>query len=641
MTRNIVLVGNPNTGKTTLFNTLTKSNQKVSNWHGVTVDSITKKAKYKNETLLITDLPGIYSLDPYSNEEKIAVEELKKHKKDLIINICDANNLKRNLKLTCELINSGYYVVLAINMYQECKNCNYKNLEEVLHCPVMLIDARKKETKSQFFNIFNNYALNNKMQNNNKIIINYSKIAKNENIFTKNTYIQNGKNKIDKLILNKIFFIPFFAIIIFLVFYFTFGPIGLFFTNYINMLFNKSANFIKFLIKNANISLIFANFINEAIIDSLFSILSFLPQILLLMFFINIIEDSGLMSRFAFMFDGFLKKIGLTGKSLFSLISGFGCSTSAIITTKNLENKTLQKSTISALSFLPCSAKLPILLVITSLFFEKYKYFFVFALYVFAIIISILVAYFRRKYNNKQDVFILEIPKYRIPNIKKIIRDIFEIIKDFLNKTSKMILFFSIIIWILQNFSMRLIYLNGENFNKSILYFIASKIQFLFIPIGLENVGIIISLILGLCAKELIVVSLFLINNCESTIESLVASLINSSSICYFTNKTSIVFLVFIMLYSPCISALSAMKNETNGLFSVKFFIFQMLTAYIGAFIVNLILTINNLFLLLILIFVLVIFIYFMLKFYYKNNNHCRGNCDGCRKIYSKSKIKS
>lgn len=632
MMRNIILVGNPNTGKTTLFNSLTKSNEKASNWHGVTVGLKTKKIYYKNNAFNVTDIPGLYSLNPYSPEEKIAVDYLKMHKNDLIINLCDANNIKRNLLLTIDLINAGFDVMMVVNMHNEICLCDYMRLSNKLGVQIIPLDARNNKHINKLKSILYNYSLNKKSQNIKKYNIIYNNIIKNKMIFNNNTDPYKINDKIDKIVLNKLLFIPIFLTCVFLIFYITFGDIGIFINDLTVILLNKSANIIKILLNTLNISEFIKDFINIAVVDTCFSIASFIPQIVLLMFFINLLEDIGLMSRFAFMFDGLLKKIGLTGKSLFSMFMGFGCSTTSILSTRNLENSQLRKRTISLIPFVPCSAKLPIFLVIASLFFEKHKYLFVFAIYIFSIIILILVAILFSLRKDEDLVFVIEMPKYRVPNIKKITKDVFCVIKEFLLKITKVIVLFSIIVWILQNLSLKFDYLKGENFNQSILYFIGSKLKFLFMPIGLDNVGVVVSLILGLCAKELIVVGLCVMNGVGSDIMALTNSLLSANSVCYFSLNTALVFLIFILLYSPCVSALSSICNEVNKKFAIKLALIQFGLAYLVSFIVSLCLNNYNFIYLVISILVSLIIMKFMLK-----SNHkikiCQGVCDACRKI--------
>ena len=635
--KKIILVGNPNTGKSTLFNTLTNSNEKVSNWHGVTV-GVKSKAIFNNERLNadVIDTPGLYSLSAYSNEEKITVNYLNDHKEDLIINVCDANNLKRNLVLTLELLKNGYNIILAVNMSKEVKGVDYHKLSKLLSVNIVEIDARNQKGVLELVDCVIKYQ-NQKTQKINKInkIMPYSidlnkifaEISQN-----KEKDCCNKTDKIDRVVLNKIVFIFIFITSLFLIFYITFGPIGALFSSIINNIFSKIIDYLRKIILCTNISYIIKMLIIDGVFSAIVSVISFLPQIILLMFFISVLEDIGFMSRVAFMFDGVLKKVGLSGKSLFSLMMGFGCTTSAVITTRNLENKHLRKRTVLLLPFISCSAKLPIFLVLSSLFFEKYKYIFVFGLYIFSLLISILfLIIYKKIVPNIEENFILEMPKYRMINIKKIGKDVLSVVKEFLFKVGTLILFFSVIVWFLQNFSIEFKFLSGKNFEKSILYFLCNKISFLFKPLGFESVGIIVSLFLGVVAKEMVVVGLAMMNGVSGDLVLLSNSLTNSSSICYFSKISSIVFLIFILLYSPCISAIFTIKNELGKKTALYVFVSQFLIAYGVSFLVSQLLIRLNFLFVILLFFVLDIFVVLMLRF--KKNKTCWGNCNECRRI--------
>ena len=350
------------------------------------------------------------------------------------------------------------------------------------------------------------------------------------------------------------------------------------------------------------------------------------------MFFFNLLEDTGLMSRFAYMFDGYLKKIGLTGKSLFSLFLGYGCTTSAVITTRNLENINLRKRTTMLLPFIPCNAKLPVFLVTASLFFDKYKYLYVFLLYLFSLILMIVYAFVLKKIiPTASDVFILEMPKYRFPKLKKILLDVWVVVKDFVIKVGKLILFFGTFVWVLQNISVDFKFLNGENFEKSLLYAFSSFISPIFKFIGLDTVGVVCALILGLVAKELIVVGLAVINGVGGSLSLLSQSLISSASVCSFTPVSSIVFLIFILIYSPCISALATLKNELGIKMATLVCLLQLIFAYSISFVVYKLLSVFSFGSLLACVFVVDILVLFVLKL--KKKKQCRGNCYECGKI--------
>ena len=632
----LLLIGNPNTGKTTLFNTLTNSYEKASNWHGVTVDVRSKKYKFKNQEINVCDLPGVYSLEGYSKEEKIATDFLNKNNTDLVINICDENNLERNLILTMQLIEAGFNVVIAVNMINKKELYDYNKLEQILHVKIIKIDARKKSGVSEIKQFVFDYYNKEKTQNKSKILkISYQNnqiikiIAKNKN----DAY--RLSDKIDKFILNKFIFICVFVLSLFLIFYLTFGAFGSAISNVLNMIFNLIAEKLRQIISRTNINILIIDFIFDGIISAVLSVISFVPQIIILMFFLNLLEDIGFMSRVAFMFDGALKKVGLSGKSLFSLMMGFGCTSGAILTTRNLENVTLRKRTIFLLPFMSCTAKLPVFLVVTSLFFEKYKFIFVFGLYLFSIFLSLIFSiFFKKIFPESNDFFILEMPKYRFPNFKKIVTDIWIVIYDFITKIGSVIILFSGVIWLLQNFNFNLEYLSGKNFENSILYFFASKISFVFKPIGLDNVGVVCALIFGFVAKEMVLVGLAMINGVAGeSLAVLSASLISGSSVCSFSLVSSVIFLVFVLLYSPCISAITTIKNELGFKCAISVLILQFLTAYLVSFILFLLLQ-NFSFLISVLLFLLLaVFIIFVLRLGRKKK--CIRGCNACRKVCS------
>lgn len=627
----VILVGNPNTGKTTLFNSLTKSTEKASNWHGVTVEAKIKRYKYKGKEVSVADVPGMYSLFGFSNEEKIASEYLKAHKNNLIVNICDANNLKRNIFLTLELVNSGYNVIVAVNMCNEVKLYDYDKLSKALGVKFVEIDARKHKSVDKLkYEIFKYYSLQ-KVQKIHKTIkkdinIDDFKIENNKNSYKIN-------DKVDKILLNKWLFLPLFCLSLVFIFYVVYGPFGGTISSFFSMIFNKIMDFLQKIIYCINMPIYIKKLLSEGVFGAIETLISFIPQILLLMFFINLLEDIGFMSRVAFMLDGFMRKLGLTGKSLFSLMMGYGCTTTAILTTRNLENENLRKRTILLLPYASCSAKLPIFLTIASLFFERYKFLFVFALYIFAVLIQIIMAVIIKKIiPQNQDVFILEMPKYRAPYLKKILTDSFVTLKDFLSKTVSLLIVSSVLIWFLRSFDMQFRFLNGKFFESSILYFLASKISFVFAPLGLDNCGIVVALIFGLVAKELLVVGLAMINGVGGSLELLSASLVSSSSVCYFSLNSSIVFLVFILLYSPCFSAIISIKNELGIKYSLFVLVHQFLVAYVISLLVNLILVHVKLPILAITMIVLALIGFFVLILK-KQKKHCRGNCYECGKV--------
>ena len=395
---------------------------------------------------------------------------------------------------------------------------------------------------------------------------------------------------------------------------------------------NKIFNILRKIINCTNINNVIKIFICDGVLGTIESVFSFIPQILIMLFLLNILEDVGLMSRVAFMFDGVMKKIGLNGKALFSLFLGYGCTTTAVLTTRNLENTRLRKRTVLLLPFSSCSAKLPVFLVLSSLFFEKYKYLFVFGLYIFSVFVSILVALFFNRFDNDyENVFLLEMPKLRVPGLKKTFFDSMKVLKEFVLKVGVLILFFGSTVWLLQNISTSFKFLNGKNFEMSLLYKFSELISPIFKFVGIENVGVVASLLLGLIAKEMIIVGFAMMNGVGGSLANLTTSLLSSTAVCNFTLTSSIVFLIFVLLYSPCFSALATIKSEMGLKTALIVFAFQFMIAYFVSFIVYRFILNPNWVLLLICVIVLDILFVLVLKS--KKKKYCRGNCNACRKI--------
>lgn len=628
--KEIILVGNPNTGKTTLYNTITNSNEKAANWHGVTVGVKSKMCKIGGEDYLVTDVPGMYSFSGLSKEEEIASKYILEHKEAIIVNVCDVSNFKRNMNLLFEFESRNIKTIIAINMINELSKEEYDLVKPVFNKDVVAIDARNNKGVESLLEAIV-AEKTQKISKNNKIKVNIKHL---ERFFAKiinNKYVKT--DKIDKLILNKFLFLPIFFTVVFLIFYLTFGGFGELFSGVFSVFFGKIVEILQDLIFSLNIIKPIKMFLCFGVLESVLSLISFIPQIVLLMFFINLLEDIGFMSRVAFMFDGCLKRMGLSGKSLFSLMMGFGCTTSAVITTRNLNNKNVRKRTALLLPFMSCSAKLPIFLVVASLFFERYKVLIIFLLYIFAVLISLLFAVIYKKcIPDNNDYFILEMPKYRFPCIKKILKDTLSVIADFLIKVGSIVVIFSSVFWVLQNFSFNLTYLESGEFNKSILYSLSNFVSPVFKFIGLENVGVVAALLFGIVAKELVVVGLSLINGVSGGVDILKLSLLSTSSVCYFTLESSLVFLIFILLYSPCFSALVSVKNEFGLKTSLYVSISQFLIAYGVSFLVYKILN-NSLFIIFLLIIIVLAFIIKSVLKLINKKRGCVNNCDACRKI--------
>lgn len=592
----VILAGNPNTGKTTLFNTLTNSFEHASNWHGVTVDVKQKQYEYAGKKFEVCDLPGLYSLDAYSKEEKIALDFIEQNRDAVVVCILDANNLKRNLFLALELKEKTPNLIFAVNMAKEVKSFDAKKLEQELGVKTLAIDARKKKSAKTLKETIADFAIEQIVPNKTLEQFDMSDFEKKSkqkfqeiaDLLNRIGYQQNGlygKSKLDKIVLSKFGSFVIFALVMGLVFFITFGTIGNTFSEKVNDIFGalsvKLYDFFQGFIKNE----LLLRFINEGVIAGALSVTSFLPQIILLFACLNFLEDFGYLSRVAFMFDPFFKRLGLTGRSAFSLIMGFGCTTTAIMTSRNLDNKNLQKRTSILLPFMSCSAKLPIFAVIASTFFAKYKALIVFSLYLFAILLMVVVALIFSKKDKEQEeqTFLLEMPKYRAPSLSKVLKNALTAGKNFIVRVGGAIVLSSVVIFMLYNFSFKFQYV-GQNSENSVLYVLAKLLSWIFKPLGFGSVGATIAIFSGFVAKEMVVSSLAIVN--KVPVDGLALSLASSSSAVWFSPISAISFLVFVLLYTPCVSACIMMKKE-NGRKAMWLSIgLQIGIAYLASFLV-------------------------------------------------------
>ena len=470
----IALVGNQNSGKTTLFNLLTVMNAKIGNWPGVTIEK--KVGIIKGTEHEIVDLPGIYSLSPYSIEEELSRKFIFEEKPDVIVNIIDSTSLERSLYLTTQLLEMDCKVIIALNMVDLLEKKGFyvdeNRLEKILGAKVIKISALKGTGVNYLINEINIYSKNKKqyifdakleqeiqeIENNLKNSTNKRFVAVKmlENDMeleeliaterydfierTKKSVILPGKefimvdenvsasDKIDKILLNKWLAIPIFIIIMFLVYYLSVGVVGKFTVSLNEKIINLLGSTTNTVLNNIGI----ANWLNSLIVDGIISgvgsVLSFIPQLIILFTCISILETTGYMSRIALLLDRIFRKIGLSGKSLIPFIIGTGCSVPGIMGTRIIENQNEREMTAILTPFIPCSAKLPIITVFSSYFFKQNSGLIAVSLYFLAIIIIILSALVMKKliYTNINNTYISELPEYKIPNIKYVFRDVFD-----------------------------------------------------------------------------------------------------------------------------------------------------------------------------------------------------------------------
>lgn len=632
------LVGNPNTGKTTLFNTLTSSHEHVGNWHGVTVEEKVKKYKYKDEEINIVDLPGIYSLTSLSYEEEVACNYILNHKDRLVVNICDASNLQRNLYLTLGLMELGCRIILVINQIDKRPICkiNFLELEKILNLRVVYVNADNKKSaekinqaiieeskkidqKKYFLPYINelNFKDINKFVSKDtsdfykiKILEDDEKVKKMFNISksfnqidtvasARYKYIDEiinktcskrqkvyGASKLDKVLLNRFLAFPIFICLIALAFYITFFSLGAFLSDGLTILLENFIEkpLISFLIGIFGTNSWVVGLFQEAIIGGVGSILTFLPQVALLFFFLSLLEDSGYLSRVAFVFEDILGKVGLSGKSVYTLLMGFGCSTTAVLTARNMDDKNSKIKTGLLTPYMSCSAKFPIYAVLGGAFFGANNIWVIIGIYFIGVAVAILMSYIFEKtfLPSKKQSFILEFPPYRMMSVKRTFSLLWLNVKLFIIRVGTLIVAMNVIVWILSNFSFSLHYIaNGEGI--SMLESLGKILSPIFIPLGFNSWGLVSALIAGLVAKEVIVSSIAMFNGInESTTSILGQSLTNPNSAVYFVSGASVLsYLVFCLLYFPCIATTSVLIKEIGKKWTIIGIVLEFIVAYI------------------------------------------------------------
>lgn len=638
----IALVGNQNCGKTTLFNTLTGLNQKIGNWPGVTIEK--KIGIIKGTNHEIVDLPGIYSLSPYTTEECVSRDFILNEKPDLIINIVDATSLERSLYLTTQLLELDTKVIIALNMEdllaKKHIKIDTKNLEDMLKVPIYSISAYKQTgiddliigikdlKRKNNIKIYDEYIEKNILEispyfENHRRFFAVKVLEKDKNI-KKQTYkvqnivdrvqakyhvsleeeiatqrytfiekitnkcykkekYNNMTDKLDKVLLNRWIAIPIFIVIMFLIYFLSVGLVGSATVDIIGDLIDKLSGYVEIVLTNLSVSRWLISLIINGILAGVGAVIGFIPQLFILFSLISILETTGYMSRVSLLLDRLFRKIGLSGKALIPFIVGCGCSVPGIMTTRILESDSERKMTTILTPFIPCSAKLPIIALFSGYFFDKYSGLVSASLYFFSIIIIMISALIMKKfiYTDTSATYISELPEYKLPNFDYVAKDVFDKIVSFVKRAGTIILLCSIIIWFLLSFSFDLSY--GVSANDSILATIGKQISWIFYPLlGTNSWAATVSAIQGLVAKEQVVSSMAVIAGFSDTISDNNIIFSEGSIFSFFTPASAYAFMVFNLFSAPCFGAIGAMRKELGSTKNMlKAVAFQTLLAWI------------------------------------------------------------
>lgn len=639
------LVGNQNCGKTTLFNQLTGSNQHVGNFPGVTVDQkIGSVIGHKDVS--IVDLPGIYSLSPYSSEEIVTRDFLLNQKVDGIINIIDATNVERNLYLTLQLIELQIPMVLALNMMDEVRqndgSIDIQHMREALGIPIVPIAAVRKQGVSELIEQmiettekhqkpervdFCSGAVHRAIHAIAHLIEDHTQkqgipmrfaatklvegdepmlarllLTENEAEMIEHAVIEMEKDldtdreaaladmrytfieqvckecvvkvkesreyrrsvQLDNVLTHKVWAIPAFLGVMFMVFWLTFGVIG----NRLSELLTLGLDHVSNVVSGALLAYGLNPTIHSLLIDGIFAgvgaVLSFVPTIVTLFFFLSILEDSGYMARVAFVMDKPLRKIGLSGRSFVPMLMGFGCTVPAVMATRTLSSERDKKMTILLTPFMSCSAKLPIYALFTAAFFPNNQALVMIGIYVIGMMFGVLSGLIMKKtvFKGAPVPFVMELPNYRFPSVKTVLLLMWDKAKDFIQRAFTVILLATTIIWFLQSFDTRL-YIVSDSAD-SILAAIGRSISALFVPIGFSDWRVSTALIVGFTAKEAVISTLAVLTG--ASFAELLTTLHT-----LFSPLGAFCFLVFTSLYTPCIAAVSTIRRELGSIWGTAF----------------------------------------------------------------------
>lgn len=668
----VAFIGNPNCGKTTLFNAYTGAHLKVANWPGVTVEKKEGAMRFHNENYKLVDLPGIYSLTSYTMEEKVSRQYILDDEVDIVVDVADASSLERNLYLALQLIELGKPMVLALNMMdiveERGMDIDLHRLPEMLGIPVVPVSARKKRGLEILMHAVAHHQgrkpndriehqhtaqeLNSKHRHNHHkdCVVVYSdeiedkidiiedalrekygelpnmrwhaikELAQDEEITKKypldlpdvldrsyekdiikqkydlieeiiqEVLVNKDKeaqstDRIDRYLTHPVWGVPIFLAIMAFIFFLTF-TIGDFFKDYLVEGIDIASSELMMILDDIHVSPLVSSLLIDGAIAGVGSILAFLPNIFILFLALAVLEDSGYMSRVAYVMDGIMGKVGLSGRAFIPLLVGFGCSVPAIMASRALEDPKDRLKTILITPFMSCSARLPIYILFSGMFFPDYAMLVAFSMYVLGIVVAIVVAkiFYKADPPKETNVLLIELPEYKSPNVTSIFLYAWEKVKSYLSKAGTTIFVASIIVWFILNFNFSGMTEINNSFGASIGKFVAP----LLIPAGLGLWQIAVALISGVAAKEVVVASLSVLYgianvNSADGMSQMITFLAQSG----FTQLNAYALMVFCLLYTPCIASLATIKKETNSAKWTAFsIVFQLLVAYIMATVV-------------------------------------------------------
>lgn len=591
----VALAGNPNVGKTTIFNRLTGARQKVGNWPGVTVDKKVGTFEHGGHKVEIIDLPGTYSLNARSAEEKVVVDYLLSEPPSVIVNVLDASNLERNLFLTLQLLEYKIPTILTLNMMDEADangiHIDTKKIEKIIGMPVVAAVAKEKNAMHALVDAVTGSALaecrlSDRIERHiaevkelrakggaaveeavadlRYVLIN--EILKAAVTKEKKETAPSWQDKLDAIVTHPVLAIPIFLGLVYLVFKLTFEWVG-------QVAADALAEFIEgpftdsvvASLESAGVEDWVFSLVVDGIIGGVGGVLSFVPLIFCLFFFLSILDGTGYMARVAFTLDALMNRVGLTGKSIMPLVMGFGCSVPAIMASRAMDTEKDRKITMFVLPFISCGAKLPVYALFAAVFFPDCAADVVMSLYVLGIVVALVMASIFKRTLNKDDEgsFLLELPPYRFPTMLSVLLETWEKGKGYLIKAGTVIFAMSVLIWFLSSFSFD----GMVDMNESFLAFLGGLIAPLFTFHGFATWEAGAALITGITAKEVVVATMGVLYEVGEIAEEAeeAAQQMGMPLQAVFTNLSAYTFMVFSLLYTPCMTALGTLYKELGS----------------------------------------------------------------------------
>ena len=616
----VALTGNPNTGKSTIFNELTGARQKIGNWPGVTVDKKVGYVRHNDKDIMIVDLPGTYSVNARSPEEKIVIEYLMENRTDLVVDVVDSSNIERNLFLTLQLLEKGIPLIIDLNMQDEAKKrgikIDVKKLEKVLGYPVLLTVARDGSSLKNMLNVFTSISMDgygpsaklkahiakakeieanvsdDKARQEQLIELRYSFID--EIMAEAVTFSHVGAStseKIDHVLANGVLAIPAFLLIMYAVFQITFEWIGQPIADFVDELVNDQfLGWAADTLAEAEVADWMQSLICDGIIGGVGAVITFVPLIFILFFCLSFLDGTGYMARVAFIMDPIMRRAGLTGKGVMPLMMGFGCGVPSIMGARALDTEKDRMLSIMASPFLTCGAKLPIMALFAAMFFPDDAANVVFSMYVIGVVMAIVSTKLlsNTTFKDENSTFLLELPPYRMPDMKTVLLETWDKGKGYLVKAGTVIFLGCVILWFLSAFNSEGMV---EDLNDSFLASIGAVVGSLFVFQGFGNWEAGAAVLSGILAKESVVSTIGILYGmpdisaeAEDAVET-AETMLGTGMGAAFTPLSAFAFMIFSQLYTPCITALGTIKKEAGGF---KWMVFAAVYMFALAWVVSL-----------------------------------------------------